>query len=86
MSGADLDGRHVRKGAAEAVAAWVREQGGVMPAQLNRMVEEIARNGGTPLVVAEGDRALGVAHLKDVVKGASGSASSSCGAWASAPS
>jgi K+-transporting ATPase ATPase B chain len=69
MSGADLDGRHVRKGAAEAVATWVREQGGVMPAQLNRMVEEIARNGGTPLVVAEGDRALGVVHLKDVVKG-----------------
>jgi K+-transporting ATPase ATPase B chain len=69
MSGADLDGRHVRKGAAEAVAAWVQEQGGVIPAQLNRTVEEIARNGGTPLVVAEGDRALGVVQLKDIVKG-----------------
>jgi potassium-transporting ATPase ATP-binding subunit len=69
MSGADLDGRHVRKGAADAVAAWVREQGGVVPAQLTRMVEDIARNGGTPLVVAEGDRPLGVVHLKDVVKG-----------------
>jgi K+-transporting ATPase ATPase B chain len=69
MSGADLDGRHVRKGAADAVAAWVGEQGGVVPAQLTRMVEEIARNGGTPLVVAEGDRALGVVHLKDIVKG-----------------
>jgi potassium-transporting ATPase ATP-binding subunit len=69
MSGADLDGRHVRKGAAEAVAVWVREQGGVVPAQLTRMVEDIARNGGTPLVVAEGDRPLGVVHLKDIVKG-----------------
>jgi K+-transporting ATPase ATPase B chain len=69
MSGADLDGRHVRKGAADAVANWVTEQGGIVPAQLTRMVEEIARNGGTPLVVAEGDRALGVVHLKDIVKG-----------------
>ncbi|HEX2374296.1 MAG TPA: potassium-transporting ATPase subunit KdpB, partial [Actinomycetota bacterium] len=69
MSGADLDGRHVRKGAADAVADWVTEQGGIVPAQLTRMVEEIARNGGTPLVVAEGDRALGVVHLKDIVKG-----------------
>jgi potassium-transporting ATPase ATP-binding subunit len=69
MSGADLDGRHVRKGAADAVAAWVQEQGGLVPAQLTRMVEDIARNGGTPLVVAEGDRALGVVHLKDIVKG-----------------
>jgi len=69
MSGADLDGRHVRKGAADAVADWVKEQGGIVPAQLTRMVEEIARNGGTPLVVAEGDRALGVVHLKDIIKG-----------------
>jgi potassium-transporting ATPase ATP-binding subunit len=69
MSGADLNGRHVRKGAADAVAAWVQEQGGLVPAQLTRMVEDIARNGGTPLVVAEGDRALGVVHLKDIVKG-----------------
>jgi K+-transporting ATPase ATPase B chain len=69
MSGADLDGRHVRKGAAESIAEWVKEQGGMVPTQLERTVEEIARNGGTPLVVAEGDRALGVVHLKDIVKG-----------------
>jgi K+-transporting ATPase ATPase B chain len=69
MSGADLDGRRVRKGAADAVATWVREQGGSVPAQLTRMVEEIARSGGTPLVVADGDHALGVVHLKDIVKG-----------------
>jgi potassium-transporting ATPase ATP-binding subunit len=69
MSGADLDGRRVRKGAADAVAAWVGEQGGTVPAQLTRMVEEIARNGGTPLVVADGAHPLGVIHLKDIVKG-----------------
>jgi K+-transporting ATPase ATPase B chain len=69
MSGADLDGRRVRKGAAESVAEWVKDQGGTVPAQLERTVEEIARSGGTPLVVAEGDRALGVVHLKDIVKG-----------------
>ena len=75
MSGADLDGRRVRKGAADAVVDWVAEQGGHVPPQLSPMVEEIARSGGTPLVVAEatasvdGVRALGVVHLKDVVKG-----------------
>jgi K+-transporting ATPase ATPase B chain len=69
MSGADLDGRRIRKGASDAVAAWVREQGGLVPAQLTRMVEEIAHGGGTPLVVADGARALGVVHLKDIVKG-----------------
>ena len=69
MSGADLDGRRIRKGAADSVADWVQEQGGTVPPQLNQMVEEIARNGGTPLVVAEGNRALGVVHLKDIIKG-----------------
>jgi K+-transporting ATPase ATPase B chain len=69
MSGADLDGRRIRKGAADSVADWVQEQGGTVPAQLNRMVDEIARNGGTPLVVADGARALGVVHLKDIIKG-----------------
>jgi potassium-transporting ATPase ATP-binding subunit len=69
MSGADLDGRRIRKGAADSVADWVTEQGGTVPAQLNKMVEEIARNGGTPLVVADGARALGVVHLKDIIKG-----------------
>jgi K+-transporting ATPase ATPase B chain len=69
MSGADLDGRRVRKGASDAVTAWVREQGGSVPAHLAPMVEDIARSGGTPLVVADGPRALGVVHLKDIVKG-----------------
>jgi len=69
MSGADLDGRRIRKGAADAVTTWVAEQGGQLPPQLRGMVEEIARSGGTPLVVADGGRALGVIYLKDVVKG-----------------
>jgi potassium-transporting ATPase ATP-binding subunit len=69
MSGADVDGRQVRKGATDAVVAWVKEQGGDVPGELDPIVEDVARGGGTPLVVAEGKRALGVVHLKDVVKG-----------------
>ena len=69
MSGADLDGRSVRKGAAEAVVRWVREQGGKIPPELDPIVDRVARDGGTPLVVASNDRVLGVIQLKDVVKG-----------------
>jgi K+-transporting ATPase ATPase B chain len=69
MSGVDLDGTHIRKGAADAVAAWVVEQGGRVPAALHPAVEEIARTGGTPLVVARNGKSLGVIHLKDIVKG-----------------
>jgi K+-transporting ATPase ATPase B chain len=73
MSGVDVDGRSIRKGAASAVMAWVREHGGHPTADVGRTVDAIAGSGGTPLVVAElaGDgpaRALGVVHLKDVVK------------------
>ncbi|MFC4912780.1 potassium-transporting ATPase subunit KdpB [Actinomadura gamaensis] len=53
MSGVDLDGRHLRKGAASAVADWVREQGGEVPAELGRIVDGISASGGTPLVVGE---------------------------------
>jgi K+-transporting ATPase ATPase B chain len=69
MSGADLNGRRVRKGASEAIVSWVKEQGGDISSELTPMVEEISRAGGTPLVVADGARALGVVHLKDIVKG-----------------
>ncbi|MEV4890223.1 potassium-transporting ATPase subunit KdpB [Nonomuraea sp. NPDC055795] len=68
MSGVDLGGRRLRKGSAAAVTAWAREHGGAVPDDLERIVEEISRSGGTPLVVAENDRVLGVVHLKDVVK------------------
>ncbi|HJZ92211.1 MAG TPA: potassium-transporting ATPase subunit KdpB, partial [Gemmataceae bacterium] len=69
ISGVDMNGRKVRKGAGDAVETFVRGQGGSMPAEVQRSVEEIARRGGTPLVVAEGPRALGVIYLKDIVKG-----------------
>ena len=69
MSGVDFEGRRIRKGAADAISQWVAEQGGMLPPELQREVESVARQGATPLVVAEGDRALGVIELKDIVKG-----------------
>ena len=70
MSGIDLpDGRHIRKGASDAIENYVKQQGGTMPADVKPSVEKIARLGGTPLVVAVGSAVLGVVHLKDIVKG-----------------
>jgi K+-transporting ATPase ATPase B chain len=69
MSGVDLNGLQVRKGAADAIASYVAGHGGVVPTALTADVERIARAGGTPLVVANRGRALGVVHLKDIVKG-----------------
>jgi potassium-transporting ATPase ATP-binding subunit len=69
MSGADVNGREVRKGAADAISAYVRANGGVVPDEVRATVDRIARMGGTPLVVAERCRSLGVIHLKDIVKG-----------------
>ncbi len=68
MSGFNLHGRQVRKGAADSVRRWVGELGGTAPAGLAPIVERIAGGGGTPLVVADGPRVLGVIHLKDTVK------------------
>jgi K+-transporting ATPase ATPase B chain len=68
MSGIEWHGRSIRKGAADSVRRWVDEQGGTVPDDLAPVVETIARTGGTPLVVAEGQRVLGVIHLKDTVK------------------
>jgi K+-transporting ATPase ATPase B chain len=69
ISGVDLDGRKIRKGAADAIETFVRERGGQFPTKLRSQVDEIAKKGGTPLVVAENNQALGVIHLKDIVKG-----------------
>ncbi len=75
MSGIDIpahagqSARSIRKGAAENVRRWVESQGGAYPAEVNASVEAISRQGGTPLVVAEGRAVLGVLFLKDVVKG-----------------
>jgi K+-transporting ATPase ATPase B chain len=68
MSGLDVDGRVIRKGATDSVKRWVLEQGGQVPADLDAVVEGISNSGGTPLAVSEGVRTLGVIHLKDVVK------------------
>ena len=72
MSGVDLDGHKLRKGAADAVKQFVEEQGGRPPARLDEEVDKIARVGGTPLVVAQDNFVLGVIHLKDIVKGGMG--------------
>jgi K+-transporting ATPase ATPase B chain len=69
MSGVDFEGGRIRKGAADAVERWLIEQGGALPQEVQRAVESVARQGATPLVVAEGTRALGVVELKDIVKG-----------------
>ncbi len=69
MSGVDLDGRRIRKGAADAIEAHVRALGGRVPESVHEMVERIAREGGTPLVVADGAQVLGTIQLKDIVKG-----------------
>jgi K+-transporting ATPase ATPase B chain len=72
MSGVDLDGRQLRKGAAASVAEWIRTEGGTVPGRLGDIVDAISAAGGTPLAVAEvrdgQARLLGVIHLKDVVK------------------
>jgi len=65
----NLDGRAIRKGATDAIAKYLEEQGNALPAEVREAVEAISRSGGTPLVVAENGRALGVIHLKDIVKG-----------------
>jgi len=69
ISGVNLDDRQIRKGAAEAIEAYVRGHGGEVPRSVASDVEDISKRGGTPLVVAEGARTLGVIYLKDIVKG-----------------
>jgi K+-transporting ATPase ATPase B chain len=69
MSGVNLNGRQIRKGAADAVEAFVKQQGGQIPPSVRDSVDTIARQGATPLVVADGSQVLGVIQLKDIVKG-----------------
>jgi K+-transporting ATPase ATPase B chain len=68
MSGISWDGREIRKGATDAVAQFVQEKGGTVPESVTDAVGRVAREGGTPLVVADSSRALGVVYLKDVLK------------------
>ena len=69
MSGVNLEGRQIRKGAEDAIRQYVIEQGGLFPEELQKSVIDVARRGSTPLLVAEGLRVLGVIELKDIVKG-----------------
>jgi potassium-transporting ATPase ATP-binding subunit len=69
MSGVNLEGREIRKGAADAIRVWVESRQGSFPAEVQMVVDNVARRGSTPLVVAEGVKVLGVIELKDVVKG-----------------
>ncbi|WP_227681575.1 potassium-transporting ATPase subunit KdpB [Psychrobacter alimentarius] len=68
MSGTDIDGRHIRKGAFDAIIKWVEAQGGKLPNNLDQQVAEVARRGSTPLLVADSGQLLGIIELKDVVK------------------
>jgi potassium-transporting ATPase ATP-binding subunit len=69
MSGVNLPGTRIRKGSVDAISRFLEEQGSSLPKKVRDAVEEVARMGGTPLVVAENSSALGVIHLKDIVKG-----------------
>jgi len=69
MSGVNMNGNQIRKGAVDAITRYLANHGSEMPPQVQATVEQIARSGGTPLVVAEKGRALGVIYLKDIVKG-----------------
>jgi K+-transporting ATPase ATPase B chain len=69
MSGVNLDGRQIRKGAADAVEKYVQSQDGEFPDDTRTIIDDIAKQGSTPLVVAEGRKVLGVIQLKDIVKG-----------------
>jgi K+-transporting ATPase ATPase B chain len=69
MSGVDMEGRQIRKGASDSICAWVEAKGGAFPAGIGGIVDGIARHGSTPLVVADGQKVLGAIELKDIVKG-----------------
>jgi K+-transporting ATPase ATPase B chain len=68
MSGVDVDGNHYRKGAGDAIVAFVEEQGGRPPADLREQLDLVGREGGTPLAVCRDNHVLGVVYLKDIVK------------------
>jgi K+-transporting ATPase ATPase B chain len=69
MSGVDMDGREIRKGAFEAIVSWCSVNGFRVPSQVEETVKTIASSGGTPLLVAEDRHILGTIHLKDIIKG-----------------
>jgi len=81
MSGVDMGDRKIRKGAADQAVKFARDNGGTTPPELAGIVERIAKAGGTPLVVVENERVLGVIHLKDIIKEGSRSVLRDCVRW-----
>src|ERR1700728_1529861 len=69
MSGVDVEGRELRKGATEAIASFVKERGGEVPGYFQEMSDRIARNGGTPLAGCDGSHLLRIIHLQDIAQG-----------------
>ncbi|MEW6714062.1 MAG: potassium-transporting ATPase subunit KdpB [Nitrospirota bacterium] len=69
MSGVNLNDREIRKGAADAVQVYVEKRGGTFPSEIRSIVDDVAKQGATPLVVADGPKVLGVIQLKDIIKG-----------------
>lgn len=69
MSGVDMEGRRLRKGAADAIRKFIEEQNGAWPHRISEAVDTVARTGATPIVVADGRKVLGVVELRDIVKG-----------------
>jgi len=69
MSGVDMDGKEIRKGAPEAIARYVAEKGQIVPEEMQQHIERIAKSGGTPLLVAQNFRVMGAIELTDIVKG-----------------
>jgi K+-transporting ATPase ATPase B chain len=69
MSGVDMDGRRIRKGAPDAIIKYVKDASGTVPPEIKEAIERVANSGATPLLVSEDNRVLGIVHLKDIVKG-----------------
>jgi K+-transporting ATPase ATPase B chain len=69
MSGVDMDGRKIRKGAPDAIIKYVKDASGTIPPEIKEAIERVANSGATPLLVSEDNRVLGIVHLKDIVKG-----------------
>ena len=86
MSGVNLDGRHLRKGAGDAVIKFVTDEGGRPPAELQPVLDRIGREGGTPLAVARDSQVMGVIYLKDTIKEGMRERSTTSARWASARS
>lgn len=83
MSGINIDNRMIRKGSVDAIRRHVEANGGHFPADVEQKVENVARLGATPLVVAEGSHVLGVIALKDIVKGGIKNVLLNCAKWGS---